>query len=412
MSNTISLCAKQTEASLIETLNKTRRYLLGKDLSSIQTDYINSNRMLKEGKDSIDELIRSNRGGDTGLHGFIGERAQVFLSNSMTLVRGEGAHYSLIDDNGPTDYLRDNTMIQQKACRSGGSLGLDQIEAHANHYAFYVSSGGIYQIPKDFYERYRELSFTPEEIAKKWIKEDYRQWIKVTNFNRNNPDITVEPMNFRYDEIQVNTINDTIQRVKAENRQVYMSRREDAIYIHRPTYKECLKASSVSAIIDGSLDGCKCIYDKLCEKKISDFNICDAKDITLCTLKGAGSGALRSSAVYFITNTTNLSAPTASATITATCNIAKDSKDVLTGKITPQEYAEKSAWTCADAAVSVLATKLGSKYIQKMLPGKLKSFGFLGPLISNLIILPAYNITKTTIINKSKDKEERSNEQQ
>ena len=300
MSNTILLCAEQTEASIIETFNNTRKILLNKDLSSIRTDYINSNKMLEAGKDYIDELIRSNRGGSTGLHGFIGERAQVFLTNSMTLVRGKGAHYSLIDDNGPTDYLRDNIMIQQKACRSGGCLGLDQIEAHADHYAFYVTSGGIYQIPKDFYERYRELSLTPEEIAKKWIKEDYRQWIKINDFNHNNPDIIIEPMNFRYDEIQVNTINDTIQRVKTENTQIYKSRRTKAIYMHRPTYNECLKVSSISAIIDGSLDGGKCIYDKLKEKKFSEFNLSDAKDITLSTLKGAGSGALRSSAVYFI----------------------------------------------------------------------------------------------------------------
>lgn len=410
MSNTISLCAEQTEASIIESLNNTRRSLLDKDLSSIRTDYMNSNKMLNAGTDSIDELIRSNRGGSTGLHGFIGERAQVFLTNSMTLVRGEGAHYSLIDDNGPTDYLRDNIMIQQKACRSGGCLGLDQIKAHADHYAFYVTSGGIYQIPKDFYERYRELSFTPEEIARKWIKEDYRQWIKVTDFNRNNSDITIEPMNFRYDEIQTNTIKDTIQRVKTENTQLYKSRRAIAIYMHRPTYNECLKSSSISAIIDGSLDGSKCIYDKLMEKKFSEFNISDAKDITLSTLKGAGSGALRSSAVYFITNTTKVSAPTATATVSATCNLAKETKDFTTGKITTIEYAENTAWICADVAVSVMATKIGSKYIQKMLPGKLKALGFLGPLISNSIIIPTYNKAKTTIIAKSKTKEESNNE--
>ncbi len=410
MTNTIFLYSEQTKASIIDSFNNTRRSLLDKSLASIQSDYINSNRILKEGNDSIAKLICSNRGGNTGLHGFIGERAQVFLTNSMTLVRGDGAHYSLIDDNGPTDYLRDNIMIQQKAFRSGGSLGLDQIEEHANHYAFYVNSGGIYQIPKDFYERYRELSLTPEEIAKKWIKEDYRQWIKINDFNHNNPDIIIEPMNFRYDEIQVNTINDTIQRVKTENTQIYKSRRTKAIYMHRPTYNECLKVSSISAIIDGSLDGGRCIYDKLKEKKFSEFNLSDAKDITLSTLKGAGAGALRSSAVYFITNTTKVSAPTASATVSAACNLAKETKDVTTGQITTLEYAENTAWICADAAVSVMATKIGSKYIQKLLPGKLKALGFLGPLISNSIIMPVYNKAKTTIITKSKTKEESNNE--
>lgn len=391
---------------IITLINERRTAILNKNLTAISRDYEKSILELNIGVNSINHLIKSNRGGKNGMHGFIGERAQVYLTNSMTLVRGEGAHYSLIDDNGPTDYLRDNTMIQQKACLAGGNFGLNQIETHANHYSFFVNSGGIYQIPKDFYERCLDLSCTPEEKARMFLKEEYRKWLNVQSFNQNNKDIVIEPMNFRYDEIQVNTIDNTIQRVKSENKNVYLSRKNDALYKYRPTFNECLKASSVSALIEGIMNGCICLYDKLKEKNISDMSTEDVNDITLSTIKGVGIGAMRSSTIYIITNTTKISAPTASAAISATCNIAKETKKVANGTITNEKYAENIAWACTDFAVSILAGKFGTKYLSKLLPGK---YRFLAPVLSNLIVIPSYNIAKNSI--KSMYEDGNSNEQ-
>ena len=47
--------------------------------------------------DSIDELIKKNRGGSTGIHGFIGERAQVYLSNAWSLIKGDVRICELIE---------------------------------------------------------------------------------------------------------------------------------------------------------------------------------------------------------------------------------------------------------------------------------------------------------------------------
>ena len=62
-------------------------------------------------------LLLQNRGGTTGMHGFIGERVQVSFSNARAVMQGQEKAYTLIDDNGMTDYLRGNTLIQQKKSR-------------------------------------------------------------------------------------------------------------------------------------------------------------------------------------------------------------------------------------------------------------------------------------------------------
>lgn len=401
-SNNTTYTSTQITASIINTTNDIRTTKYDYALRTINNDYSLSLKELKDGSISINNLIKSKRGGSTGIHGFIGERAQVYLSNSKSLVRGDIAHYTLLDDNGPTDYLYDSIMIQQKACRAGGNLGLDQIEIHANAYPFYVTSGGIYQIPKDFYEKYLIMSNTPKELASKLRKEDYRLWVRIYIFNHNNPDITIKPMDYTYDEIQANTINDTIQKVREDNKEIFLSRRELARLTYKATLKECIKVSSISATSEGLLTGGSCCLNKLRDKNLKEFNKEDYIDIGKASLKGAVMGALRSSTIYFITNKTKISTPTTSASFTATCGIIKEAKDFADGKTTKQEFATNSAWLCADAAVSVVASKFGTKYLQKVLPGKTK---ILAPVISNLIIMPIYNKAKKTVIQKTVNKE-------
>lgn len=405
-SATKKMIQNQITFTTVSTTNKSRINKLNSTLSNINKDYVLSCDELNEGAQAINDLIKSNRGGNKGAHGFIGEFAQVHLSNSMSLVRGDIPHYTLLNDNGPIDYLYDNIMIQQKACHSGGCLGLDRARSHSTKYSFFVPSGGIYHIPKDFYEKYTTMLNTPKETANKFLKEDYRLWKNLNTFKNENPDMKFGPMNFTYDEIQVNSINDTIQSVKKENEEVYKLRRKTAFSNHRPTYKECCKISAISAFYEGSLDGGFELYDKLLNKKFSDFDKDDAKDIAKSTLKGSTNGAIKSAAVYFITNSTNISAPVASAAVTASLELAKEAKDVATGKISKSEYAENSAWICADATVSVVATTIGTKCIPKLLPAKYRAIGELaGPFISNLIIGTVYNKAKTSIRNRNTDEE-------
>ena len=105
------------------------------EMKAIDLRKENALNELEELTRSVQTLIESNRGGDKGIHGFIGERAQVFIKNAWALIKGSVKTSILIDDNGMTDYLENGIEYQQKACRAGGKLGLDHVLKHKQTYS-------------------------------------------------------------------------------------------------------------------------------------------------------------------------------------------------------------------------------------------------------------------------------------
>lgn len=400
--NVITATKDQSSAIITDTLNKIRSDRRNKDIMIIDIDYNNSCRELQSGLDSIKLVIESNRGGEKGMHGFIGERAQVHILNSNALVIGEKPLYTLLDDNGPTDYLRGDTLIQQKACRSDGMLGLNHVQNHADIYTFYISAGGIYQIPKDFYETYHKLLHTPEIIATKMRNEDYKLWKKIQSFAQENPDITIEPMAVSYGEIQARTIDKTLYQVSEDHKQIHKDRTQEAIKLHKANIKECTRVTICSATIEGSVDGALYFIRKLQDgKKLSEFNTTDYKDIGIETAKGAGKGAIRGATVYALTNTIGMPAPIATASITAAFEITEEVIKYSKGETTGKEFAKNSAWHCLDVTVSAVSSMLGAKYITKLLPAKYKSYAIFGSLIGNGLGMLVYGFAKSEITTTS-----------
>ncbi|KJS20460.1 MAG: hypothetical protein VR72_14600 [Clostridiaceae bacterium BRH_c20a] len=394
----ITTTKDQTSAIITDTLNQIRSNRLCKDIKNIDIDYNNSCCELRSGLDSIKQVIESNRGGEKGMHGFIGERAQVHISNSNALVKGEKPQYTLIDDNGPTDYLRGNTLIQQKSCRSGGTLGLDHLQNHAKAYPFYITLGGVYQIPRDFYETYYKLLLKPEHIAKKMRNEDYRLWLKIQSFALENPDITIEPMIVTYAEIQAGTIEETLSQVSKAHKQIHKDRTLEAIKLHKANIKECVRVTICSSVIEASVDGAICFIDKIQDgKKISEFDCIDYKEIVIETAKGAGKGALRGATVYTLTNTLGVPAPVATASFTAAYEITGEIIKYSKGETTRKEFAMNSSWHCLDVTVSAVSSMIGAKYITKLLPAKYRSYAILGSLIGNGVGMFVYSFAKSEI---------------
>ena len=55
--NFFNISTEQFTTSLIDQTNNTRTFLLNRDLSKIQTDYNNANKMLEDGVNSINKII-------------------------------------------------------------------------------------------------------------------------------------------------------------------------------------------------------------------------------------------------------------------------------------------------------------------------------------------------------------------
>lgn len=77
-----------------------------------------------------DVIIERNRGGINGMHGFIAEVAECGIENARNLVQGKAETCFWINDNGPTDLVRNGVEIQQKFYNDGRNLSLQAIKKH------------------------------------------------------------------------------------------------------------------------------------------------------------------------------------------------------------------------------------------------------------------------------------------
>ena len=373
-------------ASLVRLVNQIRQQKACERLSYLRHCKSSSFQELREMETSITQVIDSNRGGAKGVHGFIGERAQVGISNARSLMDGQAPQYYLIDDNGMTDYFRGTLPIQQKACISDNTLGLTHVKTHCNNYPEYISEqNGIYQIPRDFYATYKRLRDMPANEAGKLLKADWRLWKRVQAFQEECPDCVIEPMVVDYADIQTNAIGQTIGRERLALERVYRKRRAVAIKMGKASLREGTKIVACSAAIEGLVDGGLSVIDHLQEgKSFSELDREDWCDIGADALQGVGKGAVRGGAVYAMTNLMGIPAPIAGASVSVVFVTADAAAKYVNGDIDGAEYAETIAEGCLNATVCAAFAKIGEKIIKIPILGSLVG-GAVGMLTCELI---------------------------
>lgn len=350
-------CTENNGVSAVTSWLKSIRLMdLLKQMDAI--DLKNSNAMteLKNLTLSVDELLNSNRGGDTGIHGFIGERAQVYLGNAWSLIRGNGKICVLTDDNGMTDYIENGIEIQQKACRSG-HLGLDYMIQHRNKYPGFA---GKYQMPKDFYAKYEQISSLSKDVAAKLNRSDWNFWQEIQKAKQ--AGIEIEPMKVTYSEIQRDTIHKTI-----DNHRDYLQAETDrqteiAIDAHKPTIHACIKTAVISSAVEGILTGsARALTIRINGKRFRDFDNQDIREIGLATIEGAVKGAARGFVVYLAENLTPIPGVIAGGFVTVAFESGKAVKKYSEGSISKQECLSTIGKSVATASAGVLGAKLGGK---------------------------------------------------
>ena len=369
----IKTIESQGVASLVSIVNQIRHEKLRQRLQALGQRRVAALKELCSMEKSIGDVIASNRGGLKGVHGFIGERAQVGISNSRNLMDGLAPQYTLIDNNGMTDYLRGTVPIQQKACVSDKFFGLTHITAHSTMYPEFISvNNGIYQIPRDFYEAYATLRDMPQSMAGKLPNVEWRLWKKIQVFSTEHPEIKVEPMVVDYSEIQANTIGQTISQERASLLNLDKKRRADAVAQGKASLSEGVKVTAFSAAIEGVVDGVLSTFDHLQGgRSLSDLDSDDWKEIGTDVLVGAGKGAIRGAAVYTITNCTKVSAPAAGALVSVVISSVEAVSKYADNEISGNELTERFVGNCLDAAVCTVFAKIGERIIKVPVIGSL-----------------------------------------
>ena len=178
---------EQAVASWINYLNQVR---LDKLMNAIDTQNINFEKAMHTLKDTVEtinkNIIERNRGGLKGMHGFIAEAAQVGVGNAREEIKGKAPIYEWVNDNGPVDLIKNGVDIQQKFVNSGNHLSLNAIKQHLEKYPDYIANGGKYQIPRDHYEKIKDLLSIPKDKANKMPTStgefSLKQWQEVHDF--------------------------------------------------------------------------------------------------------------------------------------------------------------------------------------------------------------------------------------
>ena len=356
----------QADAVIVDAVNAIRINRMLKALERIDKNQAGADEEIRLLKAEVQKLLTSNRGGTKGIHGFIGETSQVHISNIKAFLNGDEPLYILLDDNSMTDYTRGIEIIQQKACQADGHLGLDAIKRHKGKYPEFVEEGGIYQIPKDMFGRYNRLKNLPEDVAMKLRKEDLRLWKYIRAFTEENPDVTIEPMEVTYSDIQAGNIEDTVKRVEDETGTEFEKQKKAVQQENAPTFEEFLKICSISAAIEGGVSAGTEFIEKLKSgKKLSDFTKQDYKDIFSKFAIGSGKGALRGSIVYIATNVYKIPAAVISGIVTAVFGVAREVYLLFKKKITKEQFRKNSFFVVLETVASTGGASLGRHLCKK-----------------------------------------------
>lgn len=381
---------EQAVASWITYINQIRITIFHEKLRQQDTNLENALIVLEELKKSIaEEVIDRNRGGDKGIHGFIGERMQVYIENAKNLVDGLEKEYLLIDDNGPVDYFKNGVPIQQKARQY--HLGIDAIKEHFEKYPDFLENGGKYEIPKDYYEKLQKLwNLTAEEAKKIKNSEngDYRLWKAIQAWKEQNK-ISLDqiaPMDAKYSEIQKATYKDTIDKREIEIKKKDKINRDKAYQASKPTLQQGMQATLLSAGMEGGTAFLLGVVKKRkAGKKLSEFTVEDWKELGICTGYETVKGGIRGSSVYVLSNFTITPAPVASALVTAIFGVLSQAEALRKKAISKEEFIIRSEAVCFEVSISAISSLMG----QTMIP-----IPVLGALIGNTAGIFLYQITQ------------------
>lgn len=264
-------------------------------------------------------------------HGEIAEVFEVRFGNADKIIRGEDPNYSF-DGVGRTameDYLKNNFPIQSKFVQS--NLSMDAVLDHFNKYPDFVSEGGSYCIPKDFYDQIQSWAkLSPEELSRLPSSEGGRLARNVMDrikeleekTGRNFQDI-IEPAQVEYDQVQLNHAGNTIDAKEQEIIEVDGERREEYWKMAQASIKEGFKVAGISAAISAVLSFATSLLGSLKskEKKLNELTKEDWEDILKQTGIGAIKGGVSGGAIYAFTNCAGMSAPFAAALVSATLGI-------------------------------------------------------------------------------------------
>lgn len=342
----------------------------------------NASKILNYARDNIEDVILKNRGGEYGGHGFIAEFAEAGIVNARRAFEGLNPIVKVLNDNGPADLLIGRNTIQMKFYNN-----LRDELAQSFHYSKKMKM----MFPKDHvlvYEKImagaKEVEFNGKRLSIKQII-DIRQMINDITENKGLTSYKswMKSSVLNYDDAQRNSIKSILDSEEKNicktvrlKQQELNKKRLVAQKNSLPRIKEANKIARKAAVLQGGLALMFNVYGKYKEgKTIFEFEQSDWLDCGLETVEGAVKGSISGYAIYGLTNVFKMSAPSASAFVTATFGMIDIITQFRTSEITKEEFINLITISALDTSFATIGACVG----QTMIP-----FPVLGAVLGSI----------------------------
>lgn len=303
-------------------------------------------------------------------HGEIAENLQVYIANAKRLIEGLKPQYTFdgVPRTDATDYIYEGINKQQKFY-NGPKNTFEAIKKHLERYPDFLKNGGSYDIPKDQHKQILEILSKPSSQlsrSEQTLVNAVREWEEKQGVSFADK---IHASDLEYSQAQMGNADKTVANAEKEIQEKHKDKKEEIRKANQAGFKEGLKVTAAAAAIEGGMQFLLAFYKKIKSgKKLVDFTEEDWKDIGISTVKGAGTGAIRGSGTYILTNTLfkNLgenSAPVANGYITAAIGIVNQANSYRKGEISDEDFLINSQVICFDAAVSVVGAAIGQAAI-------------------------------------------------
>lgn len=397
MSDTFENVTVQGIGSAVDVINQMR---IDQYLENIHIQDVNYEGAISELMKARDFIGSPEHilGSPATKHGEIAEVFDVRFGNADRIIRGEDPNFSF-DGVGRTaaeDYLKNNLPVQSKFVQS--NLSMDAVLKHLNDYPDFVQSGGMYCIPKGFYEQIEAwMKLSPEELTKLPASEGGRLARNVIERVHELESKTgqkfvelVEPSQVNYDQVQLKRAGDTIDVKEQEIIEVDNQQREKYWEMSRASVVEGLKAAGIAAVISAVVSFSTSLISILNgkKKKLSEFTKEDWAEIFRETGIGAARGGISGGAIYALTTVAGMSAPFAAALVSATLGVSIQAIHLYKKEISFDDFMYNILDVATEAAVSGAGAFAGQILIP--VPG-------LGAIAGSIIATTVLSLVKRYI---------------
>lgn len=363
-------------------------------LSNLATKSANALSNLDWAKAEIDNLININRGGETGVHGFISEFAETGIRNARDVFQGLQKSVTLLNDNGLADILLQGKEVQMKFY----SNILEEVRQASNY------DNMSMMFPKDHVEVIEKIMGGAKSVEcngnvlsnaqinniRKAIEDEstlrgvsYDKWLeasvnKYKDVQKGTIDQTLSG--------EVNDINRQTAKQKFDIKKETDSDRLKAQQEAQPSFGEASKVAGIGASVQGCFNLGIFIYRKHKDgKEVWDFNIEDWKECGVSTAKGAIKGGISGYAIYGLTNVCHLAAPSAGAITSGTFGLINAIVKYRTGDVDTDEFIDLITLNAIDATGAAIGAAIG----QTIIP-----IPVVGALVGSIVATTALSLGK------------------